>query len=368
MRPFIYTVAVVLGALVVPGCVSLNGPSPIVNANGQTGKASNSTGLSAAFVDAASEAAAAYKADPSNENSAAAKKMLVSGLALISANCNEYFSSAAQTQKWIIFSRDTVGAVGTLATSIFALTNMSKTATAAVALGTGAGFTGLDLYTKDFLFSAENVSSVHDLVKTALGVHQAQLLKIDAANYGDVVVALQDDQDICTPMRIASMVRQSIATAHVTASVSDDSASSSLDVIQDTKVLDELGAAINPPGRLTMEQATALWWLLLGSPTQKARETLIYPALTDLARTGKDVVAVRAWAQGLKSDELKGYQTILNSFSDSTVSAIKKSISANQKQLDAAALSGAGGVPPDLKNSAPTLLRRRLPRVIMSIN
>jgi hypothetical protein len=290
------------------------------------------------------------------------------GLALISANCNEYFSSAAQAQKWIIFSRDTVGAVGTLATSIFALTNVSKTATAAVALGTGAGFTGLDLYTKDFLFSAENVSSVHDLVKTALSAHQAQLLKIDAANFGDVVTALQEDQDLCTPMRIASMVRQSIATAHVTASVSDGGALSPLDVIQDTKVLDALGTAINPPSRLTMEQATALWWLLIGSPTQKAKDTLIYPALSDLANTGKDPAAVQIWVQNLKRDEVKGYKATLNGFSDSTVSAITKSIAADQKQLDTPALSGAAAVSLDLKNTAPTLLRQRLPHVTMKIN
>ncbi|MBR8279087.1 hypothetical protein [Burkholderia vietnamiensis] len=255
-------------------------------------------------------------------------------MALIGANCNDFFSSAAQNQKWIIFSRDTVAAVGTLATSILSLTNAGKTAVSAVAIGTGAGFTGLDLYTKDFLFSAENISSVRDLTISALSAHKAAALSSPAASYPEVVLALQYEQDLCTPMRIASLVRQAIAVGHGVAS--SPAAISPQDAAQDAQVLSDLGKILNPASPLDLRHAGALWWLFLGFPTSSEATNYIYPVLDDLSvMNGKS----ENWANSLKSNEIKNITSDLLGFSAQTQATIKQSIAAQQQAEIAQAIA-----------------------------
>ncbi|WP_031358165.1 hypothetical protein [Caballeronia sordidicola] len=267
--------------LLLFGCSTTSGPTPIVNKDGAISQPASS-GLTAAFISMNNQALQDYNSNAGAQLDSS-QRMLASGLALVASNCSEFFASAAQNQKWIIFSRDTVGAVGTLATSILSLTSASKTAVSAVAIGTGAGFTGLDLYSKDFLFSAENISSVRDLTMTALKVHRAAALKAAPATYPDVVLALQYNQDLCTPMRIASLVRQAIATGHVSADGSDSQTSPI--TTQDIQIASDLGKSLNPPGPLKGRQITALWWLFQGTPTVTEMQLFIYPILNSMSVT-----------------------------------------------------------------------------------
>lgn len=197
---------IVASAIVLSACTTTRGPQPVVSASGIVNNAAT-TGIAGSFVRSES-ASAVNMPDPN-----LAKKYMTDGFSLIYANCSDFFQSAGATQKWLIFSRDTVGAIGTLATGIMALHDYGSTAIANVAFGTGAAFIGLDIYTKNFLFAAENVESVRELVGKALYAHRQEvetLTERKNLDYAAATLFLQDNQDICSPMKIASMAREAI--------------------------------------------------------------------------------------------------------------------------------------------------------------
>lgn len=136
--------------VLVAGCATINGPRPIVTADGPT--ANGRTGKLAANFNTFAEAALAD--DGTSDD---AKEMLRVGFALNVASCNDYFNSAGKTQRWVIVANDYVGAAGTLATSILALTHAGVAAVSATALGTSTILAGTSIYTKDFLFASENI-------------------------------------------------------------------------------------------------------------------------------------------------------------------------------------------------------------------
>jgi hypothetical protein len=269
----------VLSGLVISGCALLSacgttsGPPAVVTA---AGAVSASNGLAAKFVTA--EQAALNDPDSTSKGAA----MLARGFPLIRASCNDYFASAGKTQRWIIFSRDTVGAVGTLATAVLALHNSSQSAVSNVAIATGAAFTGLDLYTKNFLFAAENIDSVRTLVLNALSVHEEAVNQLGSLAYGPALNALLDNQNICAPMHIAALAREAIQRGVVVAQADSTQGVAMITQRSDEQVQIDLGAFLNPPGAVSSEQAGALWWLLKEASSPAEREQLIAPRLVGL--------------------------------------------------------------------------------------
>lgn len=355
---------VVLVLALLSGCATTRGPAKVLSSTGHYVTADH--GVAAAFKVAADRAEACRERDeqiapdnpsgkgkpaPANppavaENrgghcaggtTAAAKEMLRTGYALIYANCNDFFSSAGKTQKWLIFSRDVVGAVGTLATAVLALHEASDNAVANVGLATGAAFSGMDIYTRNFLFSAENVDSVRELILKALDVHRLGVAPLPDESYESATLTLLDNQNICTPMSITALVREAIKKGDVVASTNSDDR---ITDIQDEAVLQSLGRKLQPPGALTMDQAGALYWLIRGSATAEQRKTRIKPNLAaldpDKSPLDADGVYKANWAQ------LDAVSADLGNFSDATKKRFKEAIAAENRPPDSAEPAEAG--------------------------
>ncbi|MDN4589328.1 hypothetical protein DBA29_12575 [Xenophilus aerolatus] len=264
-------------AAVLPACTTMRGAPPVVAATGAVAQPTTpASGLIPNFVAAESAAST----DPMNADKA--RLMLELGFTLVYANCSDFFATAGHTQKWLVFSRDVVGAVGTLSTSVMALHHAGQTAVANVAIATGLGFTGLDLYTKNFLFSAENIDGVRELTTRALSTHRQALGDIEPMTYGSALTALSDHQNICAPMHIAALAKEAIKKGIVVASSDPASGAALVAQVQDQGMLRALGALLQMPGPVTAQQAGALWWLLRESPTPAQTTGQIASALADI--------------------------------------------------------------------------------------
>ena len=262
----------------IVACSTTEGPTRTLQADGPYRTDKDAPGLAGIFV----ESEALSRGDLPNSDKA--QTMLKDGFALIYNNCNEFFYSAGKTQQWLVVSRDAVGAVGTLATSVLALHNASNNAVANLALVTGMTFSGIDIYTKNFLFASENVDAVRTLVVNALVVHQRGVASVAPFTYQAATVHLLDNQNICTPAAITTLVRQAIKKGDVQPHVTTG-ADQHLSDLGDIAVLQRIGELLNDPSAITPDQAGGLWWLFEGSPSTEQRST-IAKILGDLPEDG----------------------------------------------------------------------------------
>ncbi|WP_139188696.1 hypothetical protein [Variovorax sp. OV700] len=294
-------------------------------------------------------------ADPDNTSSGAA--MLARGFPLIRASCNDYFDSAGKTQRWIIVARDTVGAVGTLATAVLALHNASQMAVSNTAIVTGAAFTGLDLYTKNFLFAAENVDSVRTLVLNALSVHEEAVGQLGSMAYGPSLNALLDNQNICAPMHIAALAREAIQRGVVVARTDLTQGVALVTQRTDDQVQSDLGALLNPPGIVSSEQSGALWWLLKEASSPAERVQNIAPRLAGLPASTDPFDRTNPAAPVLKAawSQQQAVSRLLDGFSAPTKEGFRSTIAGIRVFVAApapAVLPGQPGpVPPDFRLS-----------------
>lgn len=160
-----------------------------------------------------------------------------SGFLLISENCRDYFWALGNQQRRANVLRDSVGPITALIAGILNIVspgggmNGSNTTSndtlAAISVGTIAITSGLDIYEERFLFGAENIVSVSNLVQQALGAHRRAAIHgtLPAASDGTVgrlvlsyeVAArrLRENQEICTPANVLSLTQQAIAAGQV---------------------------------------------------------------------------------------------------------------------------------------------------------
>jgi hypothetical protein len=319
--------------VILSGCATTQGPQPIVTAAGPVAT-STTTGLAGKFIAAEQ----ASFADPSNTGLAQA--MMDDGFSLLYASCSDFFLTAGTSQRWIIVARDTVGAVGTLATAVLSLHNGGKNAAANMALFTGAGFAGLDIYTKNFLFAAENVSAVRNLITTALSKHSEAAKAAGTVTYQSAMTQLIDNQEICSPMRIAALAREAIQKGDVVAAPTVDLGG--ITQAQDQKVLQTLGQILNPPGALNMDQAGALWWLLKdsSSATDRQKGGPIQQKLADIPPTTGPYDASGNFIAGWTNDRVSD---VLDRFSKATKDSFKAAIPAARAAAATAAAAKAAG-------------------------
>ena len=193
------------------GCSeTFRGLDPIVTAQGTFATDPNTAGLTRLFFKSAG---ASYS---SPGDSTLAKQMISDGFALIYSGCNDYFRDAGRTQQRLLFARDLLGSLGTLATGVIAVAHASKDATAIAALITSTGYSVADNVAKDFLFSADNIESVRDLTLRALQADQANVLPDDTEktfSYQTATMYLEANQNYCTLRKIAALVKESITNA-----------------------------------------------------------------------------------------------------------------------------------------------------------
>ena len=312
------TLAVLLLILsVLAGCSTTRGPAPTLTPTGPVDTTS-SNGIAAKFNATADES---FKF-PSDD--VKARSMMKNGFALVRANCDVFFSSAGTTQKWVVVTRDVVGAVGTLATGIMALHESSANAVANVAFGTAAAFAGLDIYNKNFLFAAENVSAVRDLIVRALDTHRQAAETITPATYESATTYVLDNQAICSHAKITALAREAIARGSIVASIDPQSDLAAATQVQDQKVLQGLGQLLNPPGALTTDQAGALWWLLKEFSTDDEKANLIAPKLSSLPAASSPFDPAKAYKPTWT--HVDAVSRLLDGFSNATKTGFRRTI------------------------------------------
>jgi len=347
-----HSVSPIAGCLLalLSGCATTTrGPQPILSTNGTLLKPADAEHSVLAQFDKAESAAytVAIASDATDDaKNRSARAMLETGFTLVYANCSDFFVSAGRTQKWLTFTRDSVGALGTIATAALALHNGSKSAVSNVALTTAGIFTGLDVYTKDFLFSAENIDSVRTLVANALNAHRTAVEAIPGnVTYGTVTVALLDHQDICSPPAITALVRAAIKNGAVEASPDPANELSKVNKNRDDKALADLGAFFAIPGAFTMNEAQLTWHLMKDSPSVNDR-IQIYKGLSAAGAPDKrlpiDAKGKTSSPSPWSTADRAQLNQILDSFSDVTRSTLD------------GPLPGAGGAPPPAPKTAPT--------------
>lgn len=289
-------VAVLLG-----GCGTMQ---PLVSA---AGPGKGAEGKAIAFETTAAQA----QSDP-----AQTRAMLQRGYELIQANCDDYFRSAGEAQFNVNFLRDASVATATIVTSGMLYNPRNQRAVGLIPLVGGAVYTGMDVYNKNFLFSAENIDSVKTLVMKAVTTHQALTLeRLGEAQptYGEALVMLQENQAYCMPAKIVPLVRTAIKKGEIgevsqSAPVIEDKRTPQ-EVAGDDAVLKALGAELNPPGVLSLQQATALYWLFKSDTTTEERVAL-YEKLASLKTASQPLQSngdfIAAWAphQRTVEDEL----------------------------------------------------------------
>jgi hypothetical protein len=139
--------------------------------------------------------------------------------------CSSFFKRAGTEQQYLLFSRDVIGVIGTLATGVLGATHASPAATASVGITSGALLSGISAYSRNFLFSEDNVQAVQDLTLRAMASQTAATLArargLDP-NYQlhDAVKDIMDIQAICEVQNILSLVGNSIHQAELVSSVS----------------------------------------------------------------------------------------------------------------------------------------------------
>jgi hypothetical protein len=203
---------ILMASIAIVGCTeTFHGPPPVIGSEGPAiTPPAGVNGQVTLFFDSAK---AAYSAP---DDPAAAQRMLVNGFGLIYSNCHEYFRDAGRTQRLLIFSRDLIGTLGTLATGVIAIAHASKDATAIAALITATGYAVIDNITKDYLFSSDNIDQVRELTLRALAAHQAAAFQAGKSfNYPSALIYLEDNQNYCSLPKIAALVKDAIKNGQV---------------------------------------------------------------------------------------------------------------------------------------------------------
>jgi hypothetical protein len=150
-----------------------------------------------------------------------ARQMTVDGFNLVHDYCAEFFRTSGRNQQWLNVAKDLTTVIGTAATGILALSSPANaTAAGAVALGTATAYNGVDLYTRNFLFGADNIESVRVLTMNALAAHKSFVLPspdLTTWTFGGAAEAINDHQAICTTASIRALVVAAINSGTVTA-------------------------------------------------------------------------------------------------------------------------------------------------------
>jgi hypothetical protein len=307
--------------LLITGCATARGPTKAYSTEGILQSEGN--GLIADFRQ--SEKAAA--SDP--ENAGRAARMLETGLSVVSGNCKDYFDSAGKSQKWIAVTRDVVGLVGTIGGAALALHDSSTNAIANLTLASGFALAATDVYTKNFLFAADNISAVKELVTRAMDTHAEKALTAGPFTYQSAAQHIIDNQYICSHPSILALAREAIRAGKIEAAASTGGADSIV-ALADQKVYEGIADKIGVPSSISSKEALALWWLLIEGASQIEARDEIRPALTGLGNNGPQIDANGLYAAWEKAREVRD---LLRGLPPQTRSAFATSVAKAREAL-----------------------------------
>ena len=205
---------------------------------------------------------------------------LASGFALVYANCDHYFQAAGHSQTGTRFVRDTIAPVVALLTGIISLRNFDsgneERLLTGLSLWSSTTTAAFDIYERNFLFGAENIDSVRELILNALTTHSDRAFATDPDTFEAAAIQIIDNQNICTPPHILRLVREAIRNGTVQATVTGSAEFQTLFEIRRA-----LGQLLHPPAPLSVDETYALWVLFVEGDTSNLKG--LYPLLRGLA-------------------------------------------------------------------------------------
>jgi hypothetical protein len=227
MRANLTSIIAIASSMVISGCSS---PDRVIGTTGPVydDRAGQWAVLNASYNRAYQRALAIAGGDPQQDSDSAIFEQLArDGFGLIDGNCSDFFSKGGDHEKWINFAGDAIAVGGTIATGALAITGAGALATGVTALSTSALYSGLDSYTKNFLFNSENISSVRRLILDVLKTDaDARFASVKVWTFEKAIPAMQNHQEICRPSSIVATVKDAIqsgkAVAHKPAAQSTE--------------------------------------------------------------------------------------------------------------------------------------------------
>ncbi|MGY3229388.1 hypothetical protein ACVWWJ_000872 [Luteibacter sp. HA06] len=224
------------------------------------------------------------------------------GAALVYANCSDFFAEAGRNQTRLMVWKDAIGIIGTLAAGVIALDGGSGAGDldrlAIITLGSSAALSGIDIYTRRFLFGAENVDAVRELTLNALSAHAAKVNEDPPKTYAVASLQLLDNQALCFPPRIAMLARDAIKNGNVVAYTDGVSPAPALAAENDRRVFEDIGDRLGMAGPISQDQGAGYYWLVIVGADPNDQTTFIAPLLSKIPDASNPFTPARALKSG----------------------------------------------------------------------
>lgn len=226
--------ALLLVATPLSGCYSFRGPEPLWGSKGLSSTASYGfragplfervrvTALAASGCQSVSgENPAVPVACGTPGNAAQQRQFMAAAYTMIYADCNDYFAHMGRRQSASRILRSSIAPLTTLLTGILTLSNFKngtdeKHLLTLLTLGANAGTSGLDIFDENFLFGANNIDAVKQLITKALVEHAKKTLQNRRPTFDQAVINVLDNESICRPPQIMRLTREAIANGNIT--------------------------------------------------------------------------------------------------------------------------------------------------------
>lgn len=223
--------ALLTAASLLSGCYSFSGPAPVVNSYGVVPydalrarrgdyyerfrqAATRASGCEPVERTAPLPARLQCPAAPGQaDDDELLRDYMRAGFLLILAECDDYFAHMSRNQGRSRLLRDSITPIANLITGLVALRGNTAGGIPELVLGTSAATATLDIFDQRFLFGAENINAVTDLVINALGAQANAALAMSGLSFEQASAQIIRNQRICTPSSILTLTRQSIQSA-----------------------------------------------------------------------------------------------------------------------------------------------------------
>lgn len=164
--------------------------------------------------------AEAYQTALNNGSASDAKRLRDRGFALIWNNCSDFFARRGNVQQGLGLFKDTTSALTPIATGVISIARATTSAVPILSLGQAATSGGINVVAQNFLFGADNIDDVRDLILNALAAHAAKVKEEAAkspeeADFNWSTVQLMENQAICQPAKMLALSKDAIAKGSV---------------------------------------------------------------------------------------------------------------------------------------------------------
>jgi hypothetical protein len=154
---------------------------------------------------------------PPSVREARVEQFMLTGYALVYSDCADYFAVMGRNQGRTRILRDAIGPIANLITGIVALRGNTAGAIPELALFNAATTSTLDIYEQRFLFDADNIDAVRQLVLRGISEHATATLRGTNLTFEQGAINVLDNQALCTPSKVLTLTRSAIREARLDA-------------------------------------------------------------------------------------------------------------------------------------------------------